>query len=396
MVHVFLNLSFRASFSDALSRLVDETVAKVRRHISEMHRNRELALAAELRDTRLGVEEMNEKLESIHASQDTMASRMETRLEEIAAESRNGALFNQKVGLWAVRLLHSMIQSPAVADVPADSEQIMRKSFELLEDAPQTDNREVALTYMQKFKNDIIGNTGLVLLADQQPRFAEPEAIERLSQWLGSTAISSTLWVTGQPEMHSTSNALKSIAFSALTAALGAKAPFISHFFELPETDQMSNGATAEELGLLGLLYNLIMQLLDFEGVYGDGDLSLERLEQLDGSINSCKAALRLLDDILNHTKPIPYCILDNLAELDYGPGRHVYLELLDVLLRRQSDGMPIFNLLLTTHGHSETLSAEIPTESTVFLKYNSRRVKQAGQLLELQIPSHTIGPDTP
>ncbi|KAF2101243.1 hypothetical protein NA57DRAFT_34709 [Rhizodiscina lignyota] len=366
---------FRASFSDALPKRVDGTVANIRRHISEMHRDRELASAAELRDTRLGVEEVNDKLNELHA--------------ELAAESRNSAFFNQGVGLLAVRLLHSIIQSQSMPDNAVRMPEQFSRSIELLEDAPPRHSREIALRHVREFKDKLIGNSGLALLSDQQRWFAEPEAIESLSEWLGSTATSSTLWVTGQPEMHSTDNCSKTIAFGALAAALGAKAPFISHFCELPDVDQITKGASAEELGLLGLLYSLIIQLLDFKDMDGDVDLSLERLEQLDGTTKSCNAALELLEDLLAHTQHIPYCIIDNLAELDYGRDTRICSNLLDILLSRQRDDKPVFNLLLTTNGQSETLCDKIPIESTIFLKYNSRRVKHAGQLLELRIPQH-------
>lgn len=388
---------FRTSFSDALPKRVDETVANIRRHISEMHRDMDLASAAEVRDARLTVEEVQQRLILLQAGQNDLADRIEgrigDRIEELVVESRRSAFFNQSVGLLAVRLLLSMTQPVPASTADGRFESISAsiaappERSGIVDDSTLQHEKEAALQWLSKFKSQMTGSNGLALLTETHTRFAEPAAIERLKSWFASTEKSSTLWITSEYEPYSTCDSTRAIAFGALAAAFGANAPFVSHFCELSHEGSLAGGATTEELGLLWLVYDLILQLIEFRTGDGKVDLSLPRLQQLDGTMTSWTPALWLLEDLLHDAKFVPYCILDNLAVLDYRTAKKLFSELLDVLLKRQQEELPAFNILLTTNGQSETLFQKISFGNTVYLKHNSRRVKNTGQLLELQIP---------
>ena len=62
--------------------------------------------------------------------------------------------------------------------------------------------------------------------------------------------------------------------------------------------------------------------------------------------------------------------------------------EFLDLLLWRQSDGFPVFKVLLTTSGQSETLFEKTPVESMLHISHDSRQVHRTGQVIQLQLPN--------
>lgn len=98
-------------------------------------------------------------------------------------------------------------------------------------------------------------------------------------------------------------------------------------------------------MGLIGLVYSLIRQLLQFNVEENDLDLSPERFAKLDGTMDSWECSLDLLEDLLDRTRFLPYCVIHGLNKLDWSAGAVACEEFLDILLRRQQKAGSDFNI---------------------------------------------------
>ena len=393
---------FRASFSDALPKRLEETVTHIRREIDSIERAQNLSGHAELRDTHTSVEQIADAMAQVQHDSATQSERLEN-IEANVSRCRQACeretVFGEILSFAGLRYLEFMAKPKdrnLISDLTSipESQLFSNSSISTVSTSSANDvnsrhTRQLALTYAQRLKGCVTGSRGLELLVDGERKFAEAEVLLRLKEWISSTKYSSILWITGLVELHSLSSPPRTAAFAALAAACGAKAPFLAHFCELPEPHEIQDDQSAEEVGLLGLVYSLILQLLEFSDGDETFELSANRFEQLDGNFLSWKPAIALLADLLANTKYVPYCIVDNVAVLDYGKGSLVLGELIDVLLARQRDVSSIFNVLLSSNGRSSILFDKIPTESILYLKYNSRRVKHAGRMLELHLPQN-------
>jgi len=103
---------------------------------------------------------------------------------------------------------------------------------------------------------------------------------------------------------------------------------------------------TLQEQGLIALTYSVIRQLIDWLPPVVDSDavldLSAERFRQLDGTLTSWKAALSLVDTLLQSAPPLLVFIIDGLDTIHDTSTDGAIRELVRVLLthtRRQPQG---------------------------------------------------------
>lgn len=123
-----------------------------------------------------------------------------------------------------------------------------------------------------------------------------------------------------------------------------ARLPVISHFCVLPTKEV--KGLTLHQQGLIALTYSVIRQLVDWLPPVVDSDavldLSAERFRQLDGTLASWKAALSLVDTLLQSAPPLLVFIVDGLDAIHDDSTDGPIRELVRVLLthtRRQPQG---------------------------------------------------------
>lgn len=395
----------KMSLSDKLPKQLDEMVTDINTLIRAMYREGDLATAAEMRDTRVEVEEIHDSVSLLY-EHSAMAFEQSLRTDakvdqllKLRAEATNirvtsGNTFNIHIsGVQALALLQSLAQiggneqsTLLHTQTGPCSETVSRSS------SRSSLERESAIAAAKSSIRRIAGHSGLELLVDAPPRFVTPDVMYHLEEWISSTDKSSVLWISCDLELHSPLNSARSAACAVLAAFVGSKSPFISHFSESLDPVRSGSGLEEEETGLLGLLYGLISQLLEFRDQSGDDilDAKLDLIHQLDGTMKSWRSGITLLGDLLENTV-VPYCVIDNIAILDHEAGCPLFAELLDLILERQRPGKPVFNVLLTSNGQSETLFEKIPTASSVIVERESYFAKYGGQLLELDA-SQMIG----
>ncbi|KAI9653507.1 MAG: hypothetical protein M1821_007015 [Bathelium mastoideum] len=181
---------------------------------------------------------------------------------------------------------------------------------------------------------------------------------------------SQVLWIIGKPDYLLPSN-MSAAACATIATAEKLDIPIVSHFCQLP-----SSGDRREEAGLIGLLYNLIMQLLEHLPPKIDTHevpLSQERLAKLDGTMNTWYEALDLFEDLLKHNPwPLLLCVIDGLTRLDFGVSTPRCEEVIYSLTKHFKTSERIFKVLLTSSGNTGTdtgLGRQIPMGNRVYAR---------------------------
>ncbi|KAL9072264.1 MAG: hypothetical protein Q9157_005174 [Trypethelium eluteriae] len=189
------------------------------------------------------------------------------------------------------------------------------------------------------------------------------------------------LWLVGPSDSSLPSN-MSAVSVDMIATAVRLGIPLISHFCALPEYGRDH----PEELATLGLVYNLIRQLLAQMPpiIETDLDMSARRLSKLDGSITSWQEALALLRDLLQlFPKPLLLCVIDGISRLDYRGGSKLCKDFVQILLEYQDDPIcwgrhdstkdlansydpskKILKILFTSSGSTAGLNQQIPLKN--------------------------------
>ncbi|KAJ6179452.1 hypothetical protein N7519_009913 [Penicillium mononematosum] len=206
---------------------------------------------------------------------------------------------------------------------------------------------------------------------------AEGNIVASLQQWATSSR-SQALAVGGtQPTASLDPVALISACYASF--ARQARLPVVSHFCALPS--QEAKELNLHEQGLIALTYSIIRQLIDWLPPVVDSDavldLSAERFRQLDGTLTSWKAALSLVDTLLQSAPPLLVFIIDGLDAIHHPSTDGAIRELVRVLLthtRRQPQGglngqgpTLLLKVLFTVTGRPSAL-IETMSEHTLIL----------------------------
>ena len=174
---------------------------------------------------------------------------------------------------------------------------------------------------------------------------------------------SAAFWLIGPPDTRYPSS-MSTAAAGIISILSQAEPQLIFHFCSLPtiEKPEMSK----EESGLVSLLYSLITQLIfslkpQFESTI---DLNHDRFANLDGTMTTWAAALRLFEDLVSLSAPYIICIIDGIEWMDYRRGSARCVELL-AALRKIMTGKEnrVFKILFTTAGTSKTLMDTLSSE---------------------------------
>jgi hypothetical protein len=244
--------------------------------------------------------------------------------------------------------------------------------------------RAEARTYSDAIKSFIIGNEGPGLFgAGGGFWLAEEEVLPKLRTWMVETAASCTLWVSSPYDTAGTTSA-RAAALAVVAAAWQAETPLISHFCQRPQPNAMRVGMSIAQVGLVGMLYSLIFQLLQFSAAEEDLEVSTESLAALDGSAESWGASLEVFRALLDRTPVLMYCVIDGMNDLEWGGGGKECRQVLDVLLARQQQAGTVFNILFTTAGQSLVLPLYVQLKNRHIATKGAREIARSGRRIEL------------
>ncbi len=215
-----------------------------------------------------------------------------------------------------------------------------------------------AREYGLALKEFIVGEDGLSLLDEDRSWVPEDILASKLGTWVAGTA-ADTLWV-------STSNAITE-AIRARAAALATiqvlstnertKDRYISHVCQRVQPEKLRAGMTIEKMGLIGLVYSLIYQLLQFGKEEDKLDIEEEEFaELLTGDSRSWARSLEVLQVLLGQSPQLKYCVIDGLDDLECDSGEAWCEQFLAILRGWQRQEGKRYNILFTTAGHSAAL----------------------------------------
>lgn len=229
----------------------------------------------------------------------------------------------------------------------------------------------------------IIGDEGPGLFGEGKLWLAEDEVLPKLRTWMEENTSPRTLWISSPYDNAGTTSA-QAAALAVVSAAWQAETPLISHFCQRPQPRQVRSGMSIVRVGLVGMVYSLIHQLLQFNAEDETLPISAEKMAALDGSNDSWEASLEVLRVLLDHTPVLMYCVIDGLNDLEWGDGGRGCRQVLDVLFARQRKIGTVFNILLTTAGQSLILPSYVNFKDRHIATKEARELKRYGRRIEL------------
>lgn len=234
--------------------------------------------------------------------------------------------------------------------------------------------REKAREAARHLEDYLVGDEGHALFDGGQFWMPNGEIAHILHDWMSSkgSAQGRTLWISSPATPHKTTSA-KAAAMNAVLAAWQAKAPVISHFCERPRWSYEDQ--TPEEAGIVGLVYSLILQLLQFNVEGEEFDLDVEAFRGFDGTNRNFADSLEVLKKLLTGTPLVAYCVIYGINGLEWGDGAEWCHSLLDILLEHQKDRNGSFNILLATSGQSRVLPEHVANEDHFFAGSTARQI---------------------
>jgi hypothetical protein len=230
----------------------------------------------------------------------------------------------------------------------------------------------------------IIGEEGPALFDSGQLWSAEDEILFILNAWMTSDEVSTSLWISSPFEPGIMVTGSRAAALATVAAAWQAEAPVISYFCKRPNDDEMRSDMSIEQIGLMGLVYGFISQLLQLNISEVKFDSKLTNPIGFDGTISSWDISLEVLRVLLEHTPPMMFCVIDGLNELEFGNGAEWCKQILDLLKKRQQQAGAIFNILYTTDGPSQFLSSYVDLKDQHMTTKKARQIERSGRRIDL------------
>ncbi|KAI1086588.1 hypothetical protein F5B19DRAFT_498199 [Rostrohypoxylon terebratum] len=142
---------------------------------------------------------------------------------------------------------------------------------------------------------------------------------------------------------------------------------------------------SVEQVGLIGMVYSLICQLLQFSRPSDTLRISKESLKALKQEEGSWDIALEVLEALLQQTPVLAYCVIDGLNDLELGDGGQWCIQFLRILFAHQKLPGITFNILLTTAGQSQILASGIKLEERHMAMKPARELVRRGRRIDLQ-----------
>lgn len=206
------------------------------------------------------------------------------------------------------------------------------------------------------------------------------ETVMRLQEWSEGFG-SRLLWLEGPVmEVDELENPFTAIAAKFIHLAKMHHLNVISYFCELsrqgPEQHESEQSAT------ISLLYALLRQLIEILSprLETTVDLTEERFNELNGTLDTWSKATALLRDVLSVTPGIVFCVIDGLHWLDSRSTDGPLAELISVLRCEK------LRVLLTTSGRSGCLIENLGREEICNVETSS--LHHSSQALDWEQPS--------
>ncbi|RYN64160.1 hypothetical protein AA0118_g4286 [Alternaria tenuissima] len=356
---------FFSSFNEKMRDRYVKAAKEIDDTITEMYREQSIAQAARLKIFCTEQERRDEMIRQRHQSPD--ASEL-----TFAGERAQQLLLSLHKSMC--------IQASAVQSVPSSG----RSEFPALLNgntrSPDLINRATAGRLAADLQHYVVGTEGHSLFNDGSFWLPEVDVASKLHDWIGNEASSPTLWISSlefsQPDIPGS----RAAALNALVAAWTAELPIISHFCERPRFATLARDRDVEKVGLLGMVYSLIAQLLQFEFEGDAFEVAQSRVEKLDGSDESWPIALEMLSALLQATPHLRTCVIDGLNDLTFAAGASWCNGFLQVLFRHQESFAGRFRILLTTAGQSRVVQDHVSITDRVFTQTGTREVIRNGQ----------------
>jgi hypothetical protein len=206
-------------------------------------------------------------------------------------------------------------------------------------------------------ESHIIGHTGWELLKNQRLDIRESLLKLKLQNWLSKTGEPQLLWIQGLLESQRMTTA-KAVGLRAMSTAIDNQQLFISHFCEKLEYDPESRISQTDRPSLIGMLYNLIRQLLQLHRNLSP-DIC-EKVTKMNGSAESWPLAITILTELLRITADLRYCIIYGINLLEYIDGSAWCIELVQALLAVQKESGIYMSALFLTDGQSRVLAENL------------------------------------
>jgi hypothetical protein len=168
-----------------------------------------------------------------------------------------------------------------------------------------------------------------------------------------------------------------------LVVAWQTEIPLISHFCERPRFATLARERDPEMVGLIGLVYSLISQLLQFSFEDDSFEVPQEAMTKLDGSDGSWGQALDLFATLLKATPHLALCVIDGLNDLAFNQGAGWCHASLKVLFEHQKSCTGVFRILLTTSGQSRVLQDFVDINDRAFAQTGAREVIRGGRWVQ-------------
>ncbi|KAK2051879.1 hypothetical protein LY76DRAFT_556540 [Colletotrichum caudatum] len=368
-------------FEDDMEKI--KTITKRIRNLAEQGSRAEVRSARSTleelaRDVRVGLEgerrhqaEMRHHAEGIKRNQQRNANLWSFEKRQQLADSIVDLLEDRALGwLEKARGMHDMSRQPFLNPTVALS--LVQPSIK----ATYT-SEEVALN--SRFLEDYFDRDRVRLPTDSfSPVMISPEILRNISEWAKAPA-PNLLWLDGEPiKCDDFDNPITMIAAKVISLAEQSQTPVMSHFCELRRGQKLRFGNDSkEEQSLVGLVYSLIRQLVEllppvFEA---SSDLSAEKFNSLDGTIQCWHAALATLTDLAGLMPGPVFCIIDGLHWLNDRSTDNCLSEFVRVLR-----GGPL-KMLLSTTGRSVVLRTEITRSETLYV--SNMKTLQRGVALD-------------
>ncbi|KAK2741839.1 hypothetical protein FQN55_008126 [Onygenales sp. PD_40] len=360
----------KGSFNENLKAKFDKAMHSIEDHISELYREAHIGNTA--------------MVAMLLGKVDTLESELRRQRENYAAQDTTAG--RRMIILMGDSWIDSKFRKPALESSKTDRLAI--------ESAPHSQTvigtgitRTQARTYIPALKRFVIGDEGPGQFGAGRFWVAEEGVLPKLRSWMADDAKSRTLWVSSPGDGGGTTSA-RAAALAVVAAAWQAESPLISHFCQRPPHEKVRTGLSLEQVGLLGTVYSLICQLLQFRGAEGEGELDVSEASLASltsGGMESWAASLTVLKALLDRTPVLMYCVIDGLNDLEWGgPGGEWCGQLVRVLLARQQLAGTVFHILFTTTGQSRVLPSCVQLKDRHLAVKRAREVARFGERVEL------------
>ncbi|KAF9690573.1 hypothetical protein EKO04_011292 [Ascochyta lentis] len=351
------------SFNANLTKPYEKAVEQIESHLTEIYREAEVAKSAQMA---VFVEDLEARL----------------RHQREQATEKEDLVFAGRQGQRLLLQMHESACIEAAVCCTNNSERIQSVEDELASASTDDilDRAEVKALSGRLVKN-VIGSEGPSLFKDGRFWLPEVDVSLKLSDWISPDTPLSTLWISS-PALSQGFSSSRAAAMVAAVAAWDSELPVISHFCERPRSGSISQGCTIEKAGLLGLVYSLTIQLLQFNVKDDAFHFPREQFEGLDGSEKSWPDALLVLQELLRATPHLQRCIIDGLNDLAFSSGAEWCGTFLAMLLEHQRTSASGFKILLTTTGQSRVLPEYIQAQNRAFVQGGAREVIRGGKWL--------------